>query len=154
TPKKRPFVDFSDTPQMAIFKRNATVATSKSSPTVRGVKRPFVDFSDTPQMATTKRNPTAWDTTATRKKPQQPATRQKVAKRKVQTAEPEHPSKVFVDDTAVKWTQVSRQGNSAVWRPSKSVGHGPLIKTNAMGSVWYGNDKRGWTLLATSKRKK
>jgi hypothetical protein len=64
-------------------------------------------------------------------------------------SKPQHPSKIFVDDPDVKWTKASERGGAAVWKPSKSVGHGPLIKISTDGTVWHGSDKKGWSKLAS-----
>lgn len=64
-------------------------------------------------------------------------------------SKPQHPSKIFVDDPDVKWTKASERGGAAVWKPSKSVGHGPLIKISTDGIVWHGSDKKGWSKLAS-----
>jgi len=41
----------------------------------------------------------------------------------------------------------SKDGSERVWRPSKSIGHGPLIKTKKDGTLFEGKPGKAWSWL-------
>ena len=59
-----------------------------------------------------------------------------------------HPSVFFsapkYNDVTFEMVSESKDGSERIWRPSKDIGKGPLIKTKKDGTLFEGEPGKGW----------